>query len=237
MATKPFPILFITATDIAGAVASSGLIKRLIDEVPNASFTIVAGAESAPLFADVPGLEEIIVAEAMASRLDRFGLWRRLRRRSWGLVVDTRDSGLTRMLKRQKRAVHQPRPGEVVHPVLEAARLLGLEDDPPPPYLFTSPETEAAAEAVAPTEGGPILALGPGAEWAGRSWPPERFAHVAARLLAQDGPLAGGRLVVGELFGDPHFTTRASLERMGAEAGLELVERSGNWFGYFARLM
>jgi len=45
-----------------------------------------------------------------------------------------------------------------------------------------------------------------------------------------------GRLVVGELFGDPHFTTRASLERMGAEASLELVEHSGNWFGYFARL-
>jgi ubiquinone/menaquinone biosynthesis C-methylase UbiE len=45
-----------------------------------------------------------------------------------------------------------------------------------------------------------------------------------------------GRLVVGELFGDPHFTTRASLERMGAAAGLGLEERSGNWFGYFARL-
>jgi ubiquinone/menaquinone biosynthesis C-methylase UbiE len=46
----------------------------------------------------------------------------------------------------------------------------------------------------------------------------------------------GGRLVVGELFGDPHFTTRASLGRLGAEAGLALGERSGNWFGYFARL-
>ena len=46
----------------------------------------------------------------------------------------------------------------------------------------------------------------------------------------------GGRLVVGELFGDPHFTTRASLERLEAEAGLALAERSGNWFGYFARL-
>ncbi len=46
----------------------------------------------------------------------------------------------------------------------------------------------------------------------------------------------GGRLVVGELFGDPHFTTRASLERLGAAAGLRLEERSGNWFGYFARL-
>ena len=51
------------------------------------------------------------------------------------------------------------------------------------------------------------------------------------RVLKPDG-----RLVVGELFGDPHFTTRASLERMGAEAGLQLAETSGNWFGFFARL-
>jgi ubiquinone/menaquinone biosynthesis C-methylase UbiE len=51
------------------------------------------------------------------------------------------------------------------------------------------------------------------------------------RVLKPDG-----RLVVGELFGDPHFTTRDKLERLGREAGLELVERSGNWFGYFARL-
>jgi ubiquinone/menaquinone biosynthesis C-methylase UbiE len=45
-----------------------------------------------------------------------------------------------------------------------------------------------------------------------------------------------GRLVVGELFGDPHFTSRASLKRLGAEAGLQLVEVSGPAFGYFARL-
>jgi ubiquinone/menaquinone biosynthesis C-methylase UbiE len=51
------------------------------------------------------------------------------------------------------------------------------------------------------------------------------------RVLKPDG-----RLVVGELFGDPHFTTRASLERIGAEAGFALDEHSGNWFGYFARL-
>jgi ubiquinone/menaquinone biosynthesis C-methylase UbiE len=45
-----------------------------------------------------------------------------------------------------------------------------------------------------------------------------------------------GRLVVGELFGDPHFTTLNSLRRQAAEAGLAFEERSGNWFGYFARL-
>ncbi len=45
-----------------------------------------------------------------------------------------------------------------------------------------------------------------------------------------------GRLVVGELFGDPHFTTFASLKRKAAAAGFAAPIRSGNWFGYFARL-
>ncbi len=45
----------------------------------------------------------------------------------------------------------------------------------------------------------------------------------------------GGRLVVGELFGDPHFTTQASLKRQAAEADLTYAEHSGNWFAYFAK--
>ena len=45
----------------------------------------------------------------------------------------------------------------------------------------------------------------------------------------------GGRLVVGELFGDPHFTTFRSLLGRCGDAGLNPEERSGNWFGYFAR--
>jgi ubiquinone/menaquinone biosynthesis C-methylase UbiE len=52
-----------------------------------------------------------------------------------------------------------------------------------------------------------------------------------ARVLKPEG-----RLIVGELFGDPHFTTIGSLKSQSAEAGLGLEDRSGNWFAYFARL-
>jgi ubiquinone/menaquinone biosynthesis C-methylase UbiE len=45
-----------------------------------------------------------------------------------------------------------------------------------------------------------------------------------------------GRLVVGELFGDPHFTSRGSLQRLASAANLELAEVSGPRFGFFARL-
>jgi protein-L-isoaspartate O-methyltransferase len=46
----------------------------------------------------------------------------------------------------------------------------------------------------------------------------------------------GGRLVVGELIGDPHFTTLASLKRQAPDARLDYEEHSGNRLGYFARL-
>ena len=46
----------------------------------------------------------------------------------------------------------------------------------------------------------------------------------------------GGRLIVGELFGDPHMVTVGSLRRRADSAGLRLTRRSGPKLGYFARL-
>jgi SAM-dependent methyltransferase len=45
----------------------------------------------------------------------------------------------------------------------------------------------------------------------------------------------GGRLVVGELFGDPHWVSPGSLRRRADAAGLSFVRRSGSPLGYFAR--
>ena len=44
----------------------------------------------------------------------------------------------------------------------------------------------------------------------------------------------GGRLVVGELFGDPHMVRAAVLRRRAMSAGLRFVRRIGPRFGYFA---
>jgi len=45
----------------------------------------------------------------------------------------------------------------------------------------------------------------------------------------------GGRLVVGELLGDPHYVTFGSLREKAGAAGLSLDRRSGSFLGYFAR--
>jgi ubiquinone/menaquinone biosynthesis C-methylase UbiE len=45
----------------------------------------------------------------------------------------------------------------------------------------------------------------------------------------------GGRLVVGELIGDPHMVTLGSLRRRAEAAGLRFERRVGPKIGYFAR--
>lgn len=199
MATKPFPILFITATRIGDAVLASGLIRRLVDEIPNARFTIAAGPLAAPLFADVPGLDRIIVMEKEKSGRHWLKLWREVRGRQWGLVVDLRGSAIARFLRSKRRAIKHKTIGEPVHKVIEAARVLRVEDEPPAPFLFTSEETEARARELMKGRGS-IIAMGPAANWVGKAWPIERFARTAMELLGPAGVLAGARLAI---FGGP----------------------------------
>jgi ADP-heptose:LPS heptosyltransferase len=195
MSRGAFPILFITSNRIGDAVLSSGLIKRLSDEIPNARFTVVAGPVAAPLFQEVPALDRIIELPKAKGGGHWFDLWRQVRSKRWGLVVDLRGSGLSRFVSTRRRAIWRKSSGPPVHKVIEAARILKIEDDPAPPYIFTSQETEARAEDL--TAGfGPILALAPAANWLGKTWPLERFSRVAMRLLDPDGPMKGGRLMV-----------------------------------------
>ncbi|GAA0867596.1 glycosyltransferase family 9 protein [Brevundimonas basaltis] len=191
-----FPILYIAEAGAQDAALSCGVLAWLVEAMPQAGFTVVGSPASAPLFADTPRLDRLIVLER-ESRLDWVGLWNQVRSTSWGLVVDMRGSTLSGKLKRQKRAVRGK--GEAgVHAVELAARVLQL-DEIPPPRLFVSEDTRASVEALIPAGDGPILAVGPGAAWMGRRWPAERYAKVASALVGDGGPLAGGRvLVVGD---------------------------------------
>ena len=195
MSANPFSILFIAPTRIGDAVLTSGLITRLLAEIPEARFTIVAGPVSAPLFAEVPGLERLIVMEKEKGGGHWFRLWRQVRGRHWGLILDRRGSGLARFLHARRRAVFRRLGGEPVHKVIESARLLRLEDDPPPPHLYTGPQTEAKAAALL-RGAGPILAMAPAANWIGKTWPDDRFAMTAVKLMGPGGPFAEGRLLI-----------------------------------------
>ncbi|HWW12713.1 MAG TPA: glycosyltransferase family 9 protein, partial [Brevundimonas sp.] len=122
---------------------SSGVLAYLVDAMPQASFTIVGSPHSAPLFADTPRLDKLIVLEK-EGRLEWLGLWNQVRSIKWGLIVDMRGTTFSGKLSRQKRAV-RGKDEAGVHKVELAARVLQL-DEIPAPRLFVSDAARASVD-------------------------------------------------------------------------------------------
>jgi heptosyltransferase III len=186
-------ILFVTATRIGDAVLSTGLLAYLIDRYPAAGLTIAAGPAAAPLFEAVPRLERLVIIEKRRWSAHWVPFYAAVATRRWDLVVDLRGSALAWLLRAGERRV-MAKGDATEHRVRQLGRLFSL-DPPPSPRLWTAPHHERAAEALIPA-GAPVLAIGPAANWRGKQWRAERFADLARRLTAADGPLPGAPVAV-----------------------------------------
>lgn len=186
-------ILFITSTRIGDAVLSTGLLGHLLERHPGARVTIAAGPLAAPLFTEVPGLERLIVVAKRRMSLHWLGLYAAVASHRWDLVVDLRGSALSYLLwAGERRVIAKGDVGE--HRISQLGRLFGVSP-PPAPHLWLGQEHERCAAALVPP-GGPILTIGPAANWRGKQWRGERFAELTQRLTAPGGILPGARVAV-----------------------------------------
>jgi len=186
-------ILFITSTRIGDAILSTGLIGALLERHPGARITVACGPAAAPLFAEMPGRRPVLVVRKRPLNLHWAGLWRACVGRRWDLVVDLRRSAIAWFLRAGERRV-LPKSAAVLHRVELLGRTLDLAP-PPAPRLWIGAEQRAQAGRLLP-EGRAALALAPTANWAGKAWPPARFAELARRLTAPGGPLPGAAVLV-----------------------------------------
>ncbi len=191
-------ILFVTSTRIGDAVLATGLLAHLIETYPNSRITLACGPAAAPLFAAAPNVVRRIVLVKRGASLHWFDLWRACVTTWWDLVVDLRGSAVAYLLPARVRRVYRRRAARE-HRIHELARVLGLAE-PPAPRVWTTPEQDAEAARLVPN-GGPVLALGPTANWRGKIWRAENFAALVGRLTAADAILPGARVAV---FGAPH---------------------------------
>jgi ADP-heptose:LPS heptosyltransferase len=177
-------ILFVTSNRVGDAVLSTGLLDHLIRRYPACRITVVCGRVAEQLFLRMPNREATVVLDKRPYGLHWPPLWARTATTLWDLVVDIRGSALSWMVPTRRRAIWRRRPGPKI---AELAAVLGVTP-PPLPVVWTAPEDRARAAALLP-EGAPVIALGPTANWAPKTWPPGHFAALFAALRA--GPLPG----------------------------------------------
>lgn len=190
-------VLFVTSTRIGDAVLSTGLLDHVIRTRPGARITVACGPAAAGLFAGVPGLARVIAMPKQRYGGHWFDLWRQVLPTAWSLVVDLRGSALAWGLLARERRVYRT-PDTPVHRVRQLSDVFHLTE-PAAPHLWTLLAHDEAAAKLIPA-GGPVLALGPTANWRGKEWPAERFVALMERLTAPNGILPGARVA---LFGGP----------------------------------
>ncbi len=172
-------ILFVTSNRVGDAILSTGLLDHLIRTYPRARITIVCGRVAEGVFARMPNRERTIVLDKLPYGRHWLALWAKVLPHWWDLVVDIRGSALSWMVPTARRAVWRRKPG---HKIAELAGVLKL-DPPPLPVAWTAAEDRDRARLLLP-DGPPIVALGPTANWAPKTWPPERFAALFHALAA-----------------------------------------------------
>jgi heptosyltransferase-3 len=187
-------ILFITSNRLGDAVLSTGLLDHILTTWPEAKVTIACGPLPSSLFAGYPALDEVIAFRKEKYNRHWIKLWAKLVGRKWDVVVDLRNSAISRLIPAGQRFIYGGHIPHDLHKVKQNARAMKLDYVPSPKLWFTEAQKNKAAELV--PEGGPVLGIGPTANWAGKIWPAERFIELIGILTAPDGILPGARVAV-----------------------------------------
>ncbi len=190
-------ILFITSTRLGDAVLSTGALDHFITLYPDAEITVACGPLVAGLFTPVPQVVKIIALK----KEPYAGHWIKLAGKTfgqkWDIIIDLRNSLLSRLLRADKRYIWG-HPDKTLHKVEQIAALIGVSP-PPSPRLWFDRHTAEQAQALFPpavTRGRKILAVGPSANWAAKTWPAERFSALIDRITSQDGFMTGAAVAV-----------------------------------------
>ncbi|MDR3448698.1 MAG: glycosyltransferase family 9 protein [Alphaproteobacteria bacterium] len=186
-------ILFITANRVGDAVLTTGLLAWMVEHYPGARFTIACGPYGKDLFVATPRLDKLIVMKKKKFNGHWLDLWKQCIGTEWDLIVDIRNSIVSRLLRAKKRAIHKGSSG--AHKVVDNGAVLGL-NPPPDPHIWITPEATREASRLLPDDGTPILALGPAANWPPKQWPVGYFIEFVRMMTAEGAPLAHARVMI-----------------------------------------
>jgi len=167
--------LFILPTRLGDAIFTTGVIDKYKDE----SSIIVVTPLTAPLFADLPHLEKLIVMGKKPWKKHWFDLWKETRNTPWNRIVDLRGSALSYLLKAKERHIWK-KSSPQHHKVLQISHRMSSKS-PLSPTLWFSEERLARTKLDRPT-----LAVAPVAGWIGKQWPIDNFITLLSEFCKKN---------------------------------------------------
>lgn len=186
-------ILFITSTRLGDGVLSTGALNLFIQKYPDADVTVACGPVLTGIFEQAPRVTRVITIKKERYALHWRKLWMETAGTRWDIVIDLRNSLMSRIIRAKKRYIWGGQDSQR-HKVEQIADVIGVSP-PPAPVLWFNSATLAAAEKLIPA-GAPVLAIGPAANWTAKTWPAENFIELINLLTAANSILPAARVAV-----------------------------------------
>jgi len=181
-------VLFVTSNRIGDCVISSGILREIARQIPDAEITVACGRPPAPLFRSALGVTRVIPLDKKPASGHWLDLWTKVIGTHWALVIDIRGSALAYLLNADRRIVYNRTHETGLAKVDMVTRLMGAPA-PLEPELFIDDRARAEAAAIIDpalaTASGPIMALAPIAHQPGKSWPADRWGQLVEMLKAE----------------------------------------------------
>lgn len=187
-------VLFITSTRLGDAILSTGLLDYLLREYPQAKVTVACGPLPKSIFEGFPNVERIMPLKKEKHHGHWIKLWKATVGTKWDMVIDLRDSAVSRLILANKRYIFGKGIDKSKHKVEQAAETMKLSHVPAPKLYFTEEQEEFAHSLI---DGGtPVIAVGPSANWIGKTWPAENFIELIQWLREKDSVFPDARVAV-----------------------------------------
>ena len=216
-------ILFITSSRIGDAILSSGLLDYMQETCPDAKFTICCGPLAVSLFEGFPALERIIPVKKQKYNKHWFDVWRQVAGMRFDIVVDLRNSAVSRLIRARQRFIYGRSVDKAQHKVVQNASVLGLKNPPNPRLWFTQTQQDSAKKLI--PDGTPVLGVGPTANWAGKMWPAERFIEIISWMTSENGLMPHARVAVFAAPGE-EVAARAVLASVPKAKQLDIIAKT-----------
>lgn len=187
-------ILFITSNRLGDGVLSTGALDHLIKSHPDADITVACGPLVAGIFASAPRVTQVIPLNKEPRNGHWMKLWKQVVTTRWDIVVDFRNSAVSRLICAKKRYIWGKQ-DKNRHKVEQAAQVIKATP-PPAPTLWFDEATQNRAIDFIPDDNLPVLAIGPAANWQGKTWPADNFIDLINRLTKEGSILPQARVAI-----------------------------------------
>ncbi|MCH9644235.1 MAG: glycosyltransferase family 9 protein [Gammaproteobacteria bacterium] len=190
-------ILFISNTRLGDAILSTGILNHLLQQYPDAQFTIACGKPAASIFENFPNLHKLHIVIKKPHHRHWFKLWRQCCTTKWHTVVDLRFSGISYFLWAKNKYRTRPRQYHHQHRQQSNAALLKLNHTPELKIWSSQQNTRDAEQKFKNISNKEtVIAVSPAANWQPKTWPIENFATLIEKLTCKEGPYPDATIAI-----------------------------------------